>query len=117
MGGSVMCIFCKIIDKKIPAKIVFEDEHLLAFHDINPVAPVHVLIIPKKHIPGLGETTPADAELLGKLLSAAQRVAEETGILQSGFRTVINHSVHGGQTVFHLHVHVLGGRAMAWPPG
>jgi len=112
-----MCIFCKVVEKTIPAKILFEDEHLLAFHDINPVAPVHVLIIPKKHIKGLGEATLEDAALLGKLLSAAQRVAEETGILQSGFRTVINHGVHGGQSVFHLHVHVIGARAMAWPPG
>ena len=112
-----MCIFCKIVEKSIPAKILFEDEHVLAFHDINPVAPVHVLVIPKKHIKGLGDAGPEDSELLGKCLKAAQRAAEETGILQSGFRTVINHGVHGGQTVFHLHVHVMGGRAMAWPPG
>lgn len=112
-----MCIFCKIVEKTIPAKIVFEDEDLVAFHDVNPVAPVHVLVIPKKHIVGLGDATPEDSALLGKLLMAAQRAARETGILNSGFRTVINHGTHGGQSVFHLHVHVIGARAMAWPPG
>ncbi len=112
-----MCIFCKIADKTITAKVVFEDDDLVAFHDLNPVAPVHVLIIPKKHITGLGDASPDDALLLGKLLTAARRVAEETCILNSGFRTVINHGAHAGQSVFHLHVHVIGGRAMAWPPG
>jgi len=112
-----MCIFCKIVSKSIAAKVLFEDEDLLAFHDLNPMAPVHVLIIPKKHIVGLGDATPEDALVLGKLLIAARRVAEETGIAHSGFRTVINHGAHAGQSVFHLHVHVIGGRAMAWPPG
>lgn len=112
-----MCIFCKIVEKVIPAKIIFEDEDLVAFHDVNPVAPVHVLVIPKKHIVGLGDAAPEDSALLGKLLIAAQRAAVETGILHSGFRTVINHGTHGGQSVFHLHVHVIGGRVMAWPPG
>lgn len=112
-----MCIFCKIVAKSIPAKVLFEDEDLVAFHDVNPVAPVHVLVIPKKHIVGLGDTSAEDAQLLGKLLAAARRVAEETCIVQSGFRTVINHGGHAGQSVFHLHVHVIGGRAMAWPPG
>ncbi len=112
-----MCIFCKIADKTIPAKVVFEDDDLVAFHDLNAVAPVHVLIIPKKHIVGLGDASPEDSQLLGKLLTAARRVAEETCILHSGFRTIINHGAHAGQSVFHLHVHVIGGRAMAWPPG
>ncbi len=112
-----MCIFCKITDKTIQAKVVLEDDDLVAFHDLNPVAPVHVLIIPKKHITGLGDALPDDALLLGKLLTAARRVAEETCILNSGFRTIINHGTHAGQSVFHLHVHVIGGRAMAWPPG
>lgn len=112
-----MCIFCKIVEKSIPAKVLFEDDDLMAFYDVNPVAPVHVLIIPKKHIVGLGDTTPEDGIWLGKLLSAARRAAEETSILQSGFRTVINHGTNAGQSVFHLHVHVIGGRSMAWPPG
>jgi histidine triad (HIT) family protein len=112
-----MCVFCKIAEKSIPAKIMLEDDDLVAFHDLNPVAPVHVLVIPKKHIVGLGDATPEDALVLGKLLVAARRVAEETGVAKSGFRTVVNHGAHGGQSVFHLHVHVIGGRAMAWPPG
>lgn len=112
-----MCIFCKIVSKSIPAKVLFEDEDLVAFHDLNPTAPVHVLVIPKKHIAGLGDASAEDALLLGKLLVAARRVAEETGVAQSGFRTVINHGQHAGQSVFHVHVHVIGGRAMAWPPG
>lgn len=112
-----MCIFCKIVSKSIPAKVLFEDDDLVAFHDLNPTAPVHVLVIPKKHIAGLGDASAEDAFLLGKLLVAARRVAEETGVAQSGFRTVINHGAHAGQSVFHVHVHVIGGRAMAWPPG
>jgi histidine triad (HIT) family protein len=112
-----MCIFCKIVEKSIPAKVLFEDDDLMAFHDVNPVAPVHVLVIPKKHIMGLGDTSPDDALLLGKLLGAARRVAEETSIVKSGFRTVINHGTNAGQSVFHVHVHVIGGRSMAWPPG
>lgn len=112
-----MCIFCKIVSKAIPAKVLFEDDDLVAFHDLNPTAPVHVLVIPKKHIAGLGDASVEDALLMGKLLVAARRVAEETGVAQSGFRTVINHGAHAGQSVFHIHVHVIGGRAMAWPPG
>jgi histidine triad (HIT) family protein len=112
-----MCIFCKIVSKAIPAKVLFEDDDLVAFHDLNPVAPVHVLVIPKKHISGLGDASPDDALVLGKLLIAARRAAEETGVSASGFRTVINHGAHAGQSVFHVHVHVMGGRAMAWPPG
>jgi histidine triad (HIT) family protein len=112
-----MCLFCKIVKKEIPAKILFEDDDLLAFHDINPQAPVHVLIIPKQHIVGLGEATPEQALALGKLLVATRRVAEETNILGSGFRVNVNHGPNAGQTVFHLHVHVLGGRPMGWPPG
>lgn len=112
-----MCIFCKIAKKEIPSKVVFEDDDVFAFHDTNPQAPTHVLVIPKRHITGLGEASPADEGVLGRLLLAARRVAEETGIAQSGFRTVINNGAHAGQTVFHLHVHVLGGRPMGWPPG
>src|SRR5262249_22540870 len=99
------------------AKVLFEDDDLLAFHDINPGAPTHVLVIPKRHIVSLAEAGPGDEALLGKLLRAARRVAEETGIAESGFRTVANTGPNAGMSVFHLHVHVLGGRAMAWPPG
>ena len=112
-----MCLFCKIANKEIPAKILFEDDHLVAFADINPGAPTHALVIPRRHMVSLNEAVPADAELLGKLLLAAQRVARETKISDSGWRTVINNGAHAGQSVFHVHVHVLGGRSMAWPPG
>lgn len=112
-----MCIFCKIANKEIPAKVVLEDDEVIAFHDTNPQAPTHVLVIPKRHIVGIGHAEPEDALLLGRLLLAARRVAEQTGIAESGFRTVVNQGAHAGQTVFHLHVHVIGGRPMGWPPG
>jgi histidine triad (HIT) family protein len=112
-----MCLFCKIVNKSIPAKVLFEDDDVVAFHDLNPTAPVHVLVIPKKHIVGLAEAVTEDALVLGKLLVAARRVAEETGIAQTGFRTVVNSGPNAGQSVFHLHVHVIGGRQMGWPPG
>lgn len=112
-----MCIFCKIANKEIPTRVVLEDADWIGFHDTNPQAPTHVLVIPKRHVVGLKEASPEDEALLGKLLLATQRVAEATGILQSGFRTVINSGANAGQTVFHLHVHVIGGRPMAWPPG
>ncbi len=112
-----MCLFCKIARKEIPSKTVFEDDELYAFHDINPGAPVHVLVVPKRHIVGLADATAEDQELLGKLLASAKRVADATGIRESGFRTVFNSGPDAGQSVFHLHMHVLGGRAMAWPPG
>jgi histidine triad (HIT) family protein len=112
-----MCLFCKIVAKQIPAKVLFEDDDLLAFHDINPGAPTHVLVIPKAHLAGLGDAEPEHAALLGKLMLATRRVAELTGIAQSGFRVVANTGAGVGQSVFHLHIHVLGGRAMGWPPG
>jgi histidine triad (HIT) family protein len=112
-----MCLFCKIAAKQIPAKIAFEDEDLLAFHDIHPGAPTHLLVIPKKHLSSLDEASADDQALLGKLLLACQRVAREQGIAESGFRVVANTGPSAGQSVFHLHLHVLGGRAMAWPPG
>ncbi len=112
-----MTIFQKIIDKQIPAKIVYEDDEVLAFRDIMPQAPVHVLVIPKRAIVGVSSSTDDDALLLGKLLVAARKVAEAEGVAQSGYRLVINNGVHGGQSVDHLHVHVLGGRALTWPPG
>ncbi|RFC44459.1 MAG: histidine triad (HIT) family protein [Verrucomicrobia bacterium] len=112
-----MTLFEKIIARQIPAEIVAEEPEWLAFHDINPQAPVHVLIVPKKVIPRLGEATPEDALLLGKLLLAVQTVTRKLSILETGFRVVINHGHDGGETVPHLHVHVLGGRPLAWPPG
>ena len=112
-----MCLFCKIVAKEIPAKILFEDDDLLAFHDINPGAPTHVLVIPKRHIVSLADVKPEDDALVGKIVRSAKRVAEETGIAETGYRTVINTGPHAGQSVFHVHMHVLGGRAMAWPPG
>jgi histidine triad (HIT) family protein len=112
-----MCIFCKIANKEIPSKVVFEDEHVIAFHDVNPHAPTHALIIPTRHIAGIAQATPEDEAVLGRLLLAARRVAELTGIAESGFRTVVNSGANAGQTVFHIHVHVMGGRPMAWPPG
>jgi histidine triad (HIT) family protein len=110
-----MTIFQKILDRQIPAKIVAENDHCLAFHDVNPQAPVHVLVIPKTPVRSLAEAT--DAGLLGQVLLMAAQVARDLGIEASGYRVVLNTNGDGGQTVFHLHAHVLGGRAMAWPPG
>jgi histidine triad (HIT) family protein len=112
-----MCLFCKIAQKQIPAKVLFEDDDLLAFHDISPQAPTHVLLIPKEHVGSVGEGKPEHAALFGKLLLAAARVARETGIADGGYRVVANTGANAGQSVFHLHLHVLGGRPMAWPPG
>ncbi|MCL2932508.1 MAG: histidine triad nucleotide-binding protein [Trichodesmium sp. MAG_R03] len=109
-------IFSKIIRREIPADIVYEDETTLAFKDINPQAPIHILVIPKKPIPKLDDSVPEDQILMGNLLFIAKRVAEEQGI-QNGYRVVINNGPDAGQTVFHLHLHVLGGRQMKWPPG
>lgn len=110
-------IFGKIIRREIPADIVYEDDEVLAFRDLNAQAPVHVLFVPKKPIATLDSATAADAELLGKLLLAAAAYARSEGLAEQGYRTVINCNEHGGQTVFHLHVHLLAGRQMHWPPG
>jgi histidine triad (HIT) family protein len=112
-----MTIFQKIIDRQIPASIVYEDEHVLAFDDINPVAPVHVLVIPKKAIVSLAEAEPEHEAMLGRMLLAARKVAEKKGVIESGFRTVINNGPDAKQSVFHVHLHVIAGRSMAWPPG
>ena len=112
-----MTLFEKIIARQIPAKIVYEDDLVLAFHDVDPKAPVHVLLIPKKPIARIGEATAADQALLGHLLLKAPEVAALVGIKETGFRLVINHGHDGGETVPHLHVHILGGRQMKWPPG
>lgn len=110
-------IFQKIIDREIPAKLAHEDEHCIAIHDINPQAPVHVLIIPKKLIPRLGEATAADQPVLGHLLLTAAALAKKLGVAESGYRIVINNGRDGGETVPHLHVHLLGQRPLVWPPG
>jgi histidine triad (HIT) family protein len=112
-----MCLFCQIANKEIPAKILFEDDHLIAFADIHPAAPTHALVIPRRHMVSLNEAAPEDVELLGRLLLAAQRVAREAKLSESGWRAVVNTGAHAGQSVFHVHVHVLGGRSMTWPPG
>ena len=111
------CLFCKIVGREIPAQIVFENEHALAFQDLRPVAPSHVLVIPKKHIAGIRDATPDDAEALGQVMLAARQVAEDLGLGESGYRVVVNQGANAGQSVFHLHVHVLGGRGLSWPPG
>lgn len=110
-------IFSKIARREIPAKIVLETDEVVAFDDITPQAPVHVLVVPKKHIPRIAAAGPDDEALLGKLLLAAQEVAKIKGITESGFRIVINNGRDGGESVPHLHVHVLGGRPLDWPPG
>ena len=110
-------LFQKIADREIPAKIVFEDEQCFAIEDINPQAPTHILVIPKRVISRLGNAEENDAALLGHLLLCAGKIARERGIAETGFRTVINSGRDAGETVPHLHVHLLGGRALAWPPG
>ncbi|MDP2168622.1 MAG: histidine triad nucleotide-binding protein [Thermodesulfovibrionales bacterium] len=111
------CLFCKIAQKKIPAKIIYEDEHAVAFEDINPQAPVHALIIPKKHISTGLDLKEEDNALVGHLFQVASRIAREKGIAERGFRLVTNTNAESGQSVFHIHIHLLGGRRMHWPPG
>ena len=110
-------IFQKIIDRDIPAKIAYEDDLCIAIHDVTPQAPVHVLIIPKRHIARVGEATATDQALLGHLLLTAAAVAKKLGLAESGYRIVVNNGRDGGETVPHLHVHLLGQRPLAWPPG
>jgi histidine triad (HIT) family protein len=110
-------LFEKIVAREIPAKIVFEDDLVLAFHDIKPQAPVHVLIVPKKPIPRIAEATPQDHAVLGHLMLKAAEVADKLGLKEGGYRLVINNGPNAGEAVPHLHVHILGGRQMTWPPG
>ena len=110
-------LFEKIIDREIPAKIVYEDDQVLAFHDINPSAPVHILIVPKKPIPRIAEAVESDRQNLGHLLLKAAAIASTAGLEKTGYRLVINNGPHGGESVPHLHCHILGGRQMSWPPG
>ncbi len=111
------CLFCKIVAGSIPAALVHSDERLIAFRDINPQAPVHVLIVPREHLSSLDAADERHGQLLGELLVAVRRIARAEGLSTDGYRTVINTGADGGQTVEHIHVHLLGGRAMGWPPG
>ncbi len=111
------CLFCRIIAGEIPAEIIHQDERSIAFRDINPQAPVHLLVIPREHLESLDEATQRDEATLGHLLRIAARVANEQGLSESGYRTVINTGADAGQEVFHLHLHVIGGRKLNWPPG
>jgi histidine triad (HIT) family protein len=110
------CLFCRIIRGDLPSKKVYEDDHTFAFEDIQPQGPTHVLVVPKKHLRGLKEAEPEDAELLGHCQLVAAQIARERGI-EDGYRTILNVGPGAGQTVFHLHLHVIGGRPMKWPPG
>ncbi|HVZ74383.1 MAG TPA: histidine triad nucleotide-binding protein [Polyangia bacterium] len=111
------CLFCKIRDGQIPAAITYRDEHVLAFKDIGPKAPFHQLVIPLRHVARLADAQPEDAALLGRLMLAGAKLAREAGHADGGFRVVMNNGADAGQTVFHVHLHVLAGRAMEWPPG
>ncbi len=110
------CLFCKIIAKEIPAEILYEDDQVLAFRDINPQAPQHFLVIPKKHISTINDIEADDCETVGYMQLTASKLAKQLGFADQGFRTVMNCNQHGGQTVYHIHLHVLGGKAMGWPP-
>ncbi len=111
------CLFCKIANKEIKSDIVYEDGEIVAFKDINPKAPVHFVVIPRKHIASLNEIAESDADILGKMLLRIKEIAHKHGIAEGGYRTVINCNKDAGQEVFHIHMHVLGGRKMGWPPG
>jgi histidine triad (HIT) family protein len=111
------CLFCKIVKGDIPSKEVYCDDDVYAFHDINPAAPSHVLVIPKKHLTDVTAATSEDEALMGKLLLRANDIAKKLNLAENGFRYVMNTGVDGGQTVYHLHLHILGGRALTWPPG
>lgn len=111
------CLFCKIIDGEIPGDIVYENDNVLAFKDINPIAPVHILVIPKEHIATLNDLEEKHTQTMGELFLAAKKIASEKGISESGYRTVFNCNKDAQQTVFHIHLHLIAGRQMSWPPG
>ena len=110
------CLFCRIVRGEAPARIVYQDEDITAFHDLHPRAPIHFLLVPNRHIVGVADVEPEDAAVLGKLFVVARRLAEQEGIV-NGYRLVVNNGPRAGQSVFHLHVHLLGGRPLGWPPG
>jgi histidine triad (HIT) family protein len=111
------CLFCKIAKGEIPAKIIYQDDQVVAFDDINPQAPHHKVIIPRKHIATLNDMQSDDCELIGQMAMAATKIAKDLGLAENGYRVVMNCNAAGGQTVFHIHLHLLGGRSMTWPPG
>jgi histidine triad (HIT) family protein len=111
------CLFCKIIRREIPGSVVYEDDRVLAFNDINPQAPTHILIIPKRHIATLNDLGPEDDAIVGELVRRAAGIARDRGLAPGGYRTVFNTNREAGQTVFHIHLHLIGGRPMTWPPG
>jgi histidine triad (HIT) family protein len=111
------CLFCKIVNGEIPAKVIYRDEKVLAFDDINPQAPHHKLIIPQKHISTLNDIKPEDNELIGHMFQTAKLLAKENNLSDEGYRLVVNCNAGAGQTVFHIHIHLMGGRRMTWPPG
>jgi histidine triad (HIT) family protein len=111
------CTFCKIVSREMPSQIVYEDEEIVAFHDINPQAPVHVLIVPRKHIESVLDVTEEDRGVLGAMLVRAKDIARQLGVDEKGFRLVINTGKYAGQAIYHIHLHLIGGRRMTWPPG
>lgn len=111
------CLFCKFVRKELPTREIFRDERVLAFEDINPQAPYHILIIPNKHIASVNDLSPEDTETVGRMHLVAQKIAQEKGFSEDGYRIVVNTGLNAGQTVFHMHFHLLGGRAFRWPPG
>ncbi|HHH42954.1 MAG TPA: histidine triad nucleotide-binding protein [Gammaproteobacteria bacterium] len=111
------CLFCKMVSGEITPDTVYEDDDVLAFRDINPQAPTHVLVVPKQHVSTLNDLDAESAPLVGRMMLAAASIAQQEGFAEQGYRTVMNCNAHGGQTVFHIHLHLLGGRVMGWPPG
>ena len=111
------CLFCKMVSGEIQPDVIYEDDEVLAFRDINPQAPSHALVIPRRHISTLNDLESGDAELMGKLFLVAKTIAQQEGIADAGYRTLVNCNADGGQEVFHIHLHVMGGRRMTWPPG
>jgi histidine triad (HIT) family protein len=111
------CIFCRIASGDIPTNVVYQDDQVVAFRDLNPQAPTHVLVVPRRHVATLNDLGETDAELVGRMYLAARQIAADEGVAERGYRTVFNCNAEAGQSVFHLHLHVLGGRPMGWPPG